>query len=70
MTDQDFVTQEQAKLDNKLRNQLKRIERTGFLPTRQADVLWSNELIENCGHTERIPYNHYRLTQTGRKLVG
>lgn len=70
MTEQEFIQQESNKIKVKLQRQLRKIDKTGHLSSRKAeDVLWSNLLIELCGPREGIPYNNYRLTEEGKKLL-
>jgi hypothetical protein len=66
MNEQEFIAQEQAKLDARLLRQLKAVAAHQIISRKVNETLWFNGLIELHGPSDTCKYNHYRLTATGR----
>ena len=64
-SESEFIEREQSKRDSKLLRQLKRVYSTGRIGRQANEVLTINGLIEFTRPNERIPYNHFRLTDSG-----
>ena len=65
MTEQEFIQNETAKQQTKIRNLLRKIQKTGFAGNKTIELFLINHPSLNSVYLRRIPYNHYRLT--GRK---
>ena len=72
MTESEFIAAEQAKLDCRLVKQLRKVDKTGEIGRHTAETLLVNDLIQFAGPRPEInnPYNCYRLTERGQKLLG
>lgn len=68
-TEVEFVNAEQRKHDVKLRRQLASVHKTGEASRAVDELLTINGLIETCPPTADNPYNHLRLTATGRSTL-
>ncbi len=71
MTEIEFIASEQAKCDNRLRRQLRKVDATGWAGRDTIETLLINGLIDFGGPRPDIshPYNCYRLTDAGRAAL-
>lgn len=67
--DCEYVAKIQREHDRTLRNQLQKVQRTGTHTTKVIELLEINQLIEFGGPSQDNPYNHHRLTPTGKSLL-
>jgi hypothetical protein len=70
MTEQAFISTEQAKRDAILRKQLQQVDRKGTASRKTIDMLWVNNMIRGCGPRPGAnPYNGYCLSEVGTALL-
>lgn len=81
LSELEFVKAEQEKLNAPIRKQLRRIERVGDLDSvegvrrislskqLQLETLLVNNFVTFGGPSANIPFNHYKLTETGENFL-
>ena len=69
MTEAEFIKAEQAKLDARLRRQLRKVDKTGEIGHEASETLEINGLIQFGGPRVGNRYNCYRLTDQGHAIL-
>ena len=70
MSDEQFIAQEQGKLDKVLIADLERIEAYGFMRSKvKTETYLINRYIEFSSPRPGFQYNHYRLTDEGQNAL-
>ena len=68
--DKTIIRREQTKLDQKLVDSLKKIQKTGFLPKKKKaylEMLLLNDFIRIGSPRDTIQYNCFHITEEGQK---